>query len=260
MSDDGWREAAPFYDLLDDAERPRRLLRTLRPWIAAASRGVLDVGAGTGTLGIAVAEAYPGLPALMAEPSPGMRGALLTKLAERRHLWDRVTVLVDEAGRVDPGHPVDLALCIAVLWALDPGGRAAALAALARAVQPGGVLVVGGPPYRDRPATCASRSRRELELGEGTVELEFAAHPDGATRTDGTAPSTGSRSASAVRRGGRPAGRPPCGPRPARRSSTSSPPPASSWRPRPTACWCCAAGPRSPAAYAGSWAAWPSFR
>ncbi|GIL31147.1 class I SAM-dependent methyltransferase [Actinocatenispora comari] len=102
----------------------------------------LDLGAGTGIGTVALAEALPASPVIAIERDPEMRTALLTRLAARPDLRDRVTVLPGDAlADPEPG-PWGLALAIHLVCQLDPDQRRQLLALLADRLAPDGVAVL----------------------------------------------------------------------------------------------------------------------
>jgi S-adenosylmethionine-dependent methyltransferase len=98
---------------------------------------VIDIGGGTGGLAVRVAEL--GHTVTVVDPSPDAL-AILTRRAEEIGVADRVTGLQgDLAGLLDlvPAGSADVVLCHGVLEIVEP---AAALAAIASVLRPGGVL------------------------------------------------------------------------------------------------------------------------
>ncbi len=103
-----------------------------------APADLVDLGCGTGSLAVLLAE--EGHRVRGTDLAPAMVAAARAK-AEAAGVGDRVQVVVGDAGRPTyaPGS-ADVVLCRHVLWALpDP---AAALAAWARLLRPGGVLLL----------------------------------------------------------------------------------------------------------------------
>jgi ubiquinone/menaquinone biosynthesis C-methylase UbiE len=101
------------------------------------SMRVIDVGAGTGLLGLALAAEVGKL--VLAEPSSGMLDVIRAKVAERRD--PRVSVAgFDLLTDPPPGAPFDLAISLLVLHHLPD--TAAALAAIHRLLVPGGRIAL----------------------------------------------------------------------------------------------------------------------
>ena len=132
---------APFYDLFD-ADDPGALWH--RDFILARAGGagaVLDVGAGTGRIAMALAER--GLRVWAVEPSAGMRGVMLARLGDDTSLDGHLTILPGDARTCDLGRAFSLIVFCHAIYLLDgPIQRAAALANLARQLAPDGRLIV----------------------------------------------------------------------------------------------------------------------
>lgn len=142
---------APIAEILDlDAVVLRRTLADITAWVGErmpAPRRILDVGAGSGTGTIALAERFPGADLLAADRSAEMlervrEKAVMAGLAERVS-----TVRMDLDGAWPELGAIDLAWASASLHELADAERA--FGALARVLKPGGLLVVvemDGPP------------------------------------------------------------------------------------------------------------------
>lgn len=132
---------AHWYDLLwnrADAVPPE--LALLEP-LAHAAGHVLDVGAGTGRLALALAEA--GVTVTCLEPSPAMRAVFLAKLAQRPQLFPHITLLPGSITTTELPSSVGLAYLVGVLHhVLTTDELDAALAQLRRAIVPGGKLII----------------------------------------------------------------------------------------------------------------------
>ncbi|WP_328890916.1 class I SAM-dependent methyltransferase [Streptomyces sp. NBC_00316] len=142
----GYAVSAEFYDVLQaplDAARVRHLYGHD---VRNARSGVLDVGAGTGRVTLmSLAESRVGVHAV--EPARAMRAPLMTRLASLPpELRARVTI---HAGTLDEAelHKVaDVAVCHNTVACLDPAARSALWPAIARALVPGGSLLLQLPP------------------------------------------------------------------------------------------------------------------
>ena len=103
----------------------------------AATDRVVDVGAGTGLLGLALADDAGEL--VLAEPSDGMLAVINEKLAGG-DLPQVSAVKFDLPNDPPPGEAFDLAVSLLVLHHLDD--TAAALAAIRRLLRPGGRMAL----------------------------------------------------------------------------------------------------------------------
>lgn len=130
-------DAEPDHGLIDPAVRAAwRAL--LVPRLPAAPAEVVDLGCGTGSLAVLLAE--HGHRVRGTDLAPAMVAAARAK-ADAAGVADRVTVVEGDAGHpsYEPGS-ADVVLCRHVLWALpDP---AAALATWGRLLRPGGLLLL----------------------------------------------------------------------------------------------------------------------
>ena len=137
----------PFYDLLQ--EHVPEIRKKLPPLLAGARRSILEIGAGTGLITTSLADWTPA-EIFALEPSAGMRAVLLSRLASRPELLERVTVLPCDALSVDLAEPAEAAIMINVMYALEPDYRKRLWPVLAAQLEPGGLLVFtwrdGGPP------------------------------------------------------------------------------------------------------------------
>lgn len=142
---------ASIAEILDlDAVVLRGTLADITAWVGErvrSPRRILDVGAGSGTGTIALAGRFPGAELLAADRSEEMLGRVQSAAAAAG-LAERVsTVQVDLDGVWPEFGAVDLAWASASLHEFADAGRA--FGALARVLNPGGLLVVvemDGPP------------------------------------------------------------------------------------------------------------------
>ena len=139
----------PFYDLLQENGHVPRIRKELPPLLAGVRRSILEIGAGTGLITTSMADWTPA-EIFALEPSAGMRAVLLSRLASRPELLERVTVLPCDALSVDLAKPAEAVVMINVMYALEPGYRKRLWPVLATQLEPGGLLVftwrAGGPP------------------------------------------------------------------------------------------------------------------
>jgi SAM-dependent methyltransferase len=136
-------------------------------------RSILEIGAGTGLITTSMADWTPA-EIFALEPSAGMRGVLLSRLSSRPELLDRVTVLACDALSVELDEPVEAAVMINVMYALEPDYRKRLWPVLAAQLEPGGLLVFtwrdGGPP---KPRPLQELESRRVGRHTYTILLEI---------------------------------------------------------------------------------------
>lgn len=148
----------PFYDLFHEHGHVPGIRERLPPLLAGVRRSILEIGAGTGLITTSLADLTPA-EIFALEPSPAMRGVLLSRLCARPELLSRVTVLGCDALGVRLDEPAEAAVMVNVMYAMEPDYRRRLWPVLAASLEPGGRLVftwrAGGPP--------APRPLEELE-------------------------------------------------------------------------------------------------
>ncbi len=149
MNMDGYR-FAHWYDLLwDRSDSVQPELALLEP-LAQDAHHVLEVGAGTGRLALALAEG--GVKVTCIEPSDAMRTVFLAKLAQRPHLFPRITLMPGSTAPTDLIESVGLAYMAGVIHhLLTTEELDALLAEVQRVLLPDGRLVIDS--VAARPAT-----------------------------------------------------------------------------------------------------------
>lgn len=164
MTSDQYAVAVPFYDLWHEDGHVPEIREKLPPLVKGS---VLEIGAGTGLITEVIADATDG-EIFALEPSLGMRSVLLSRLAGRRELLERVTVLPYGALDVELDEPVDMIVMIAVLYSIED--RASLWATLARQLVPGGRLVFN---FREReaPTPGDDAEMASYRVGRHTYEL-----------------------------------------------------------------------------------------
>jgi ubiquinone/menaquinone biosynthesis C-methylase UbiE len=131
-------ERARDWDTPERRQRAEEVARAIRASVALSrTTRAIDVGAGTGLLGLALAGDLGEL--VLAEPSDGMLAVIREKLAAGgpRNV---MAVQFDLTSDGLPGAPFDLAVSLLVLHHLEDTG--AALAAILRLLRPGGRIAL----------------------------------------------------------------------------------------------------------------------
>jgi SAM-dependent methyltransferase len=177
---DRYGPTAPFYDLL-----AAPWWDALGPALTAALTGtdptagpVIDLGAGTGLSTLAAADALPGAQMWAVEPSPTMRTVLLSRLALRRDLHQRVTVVRADAQNL--AWPDQSAAVVAanMIGHLPPDDRRRLWATLADRLASGAPAVIGLQPP-SRPEHMPATRNAAVQLGPDSYEGWAAAEPSG---------------------------------------------------------------------------------
>jgi SAM-dependent methyltransferase len=156
-----YQVTAEFYDLLQATHYVRVAQRLLGRWLGEPKVGIVDAGAGTGLVTAMLARQCE-VTVHAIEPAAGMRAIMLSRLAGRPDELAKVRVHAHGIEELGLTEVADFAWCFNTLASLDSAARAAALAALAKAMVRGGTLVLQRPPAR------TGRRRRDLprwELG-----------------------------------------------------------------------------------------------
>jgi len=131
-------DKAPEWDTPERQERARTLANVIREHIALdTSMRVIDVGAGTGLLGLELADDVGEL--VLAEPSRGMLEVARRKLTSLG-LTNVSAIEFDLPGEPPPGAPFDLAVSLLVLHHVED--TAAALRSILELLAPGGRMAV----------------------------------------------------------------------------------------------------------------------
>ncbi len=135
---------------------------------------VLDIGAGTGGIGLAIAEA--GYRVTMLEPDHEMFAMLLAALAARPGVQERVTPIPRPFG-FDTGTAFDAVVCFAVVHLLSPEQRSELIACAARQVRPDGVVILEMPVATSRRVASAWQCVGRMPLGAAVVEHHASQQP-----------------------------------------------------------------------------------
>ncbi len=172
---DPYGAVAGYYDLLHVGPGSPALV-SFFVGLAPPGGDALEIGPGTGRMTLAVAERAGSVLGL--ERSPTMRAVLLTKLAQRPAVRDRVTVLDVAAPGFRLGRRFDYVYLSAVLEHVPAAARPAFFATLAEHLVPGGVLamdMVHDQEIPDHP----EREMRSAHVGACRYALSSAAWPIG---------------------------------------------------------------------------------
>ncbi|MBU6535672.1 Gfo/Idh/MocA family oxidoreductase [Streptomyces mayonensis] len=176
----GYTQPAEFFDL-----GAREHTDRTGPAVVASLAGIdpkagplLDIGAGSGLVTRQVAAAHPDCRIVAAEPSPGMRAILTSRLAEDPGTAERVTVLPDAANDlVLPDRICGVVAC-GMLGHLDPDRRRALLRDLAARLAPGAPLVVELMGFY-APVSMPETRLRQTALGGQRYEWWMSGEPAG---------------------------------------------------------------------------------
>jgi SAM-dependent methyltransferase len=172
---DPYGAVAGYYDLLHIGSASPALVSFFVD-LAPPGGDALEIGPGTGRMTLAVAERAGSVLGL--ERSPSMRAVLLTKLARRPALRDRVTVLDVAAPGFRLGRRFDYVYLAAVLEHVPAAARPALFATLAEHLAPGGVLAMDMVHDREVPDQ-PERETRSAHVGACRYVLSSAAWPLG---------------------------------------------------------------------------------
>nr|BFE84016.1 hypothetical protein GCM10020093_066170 [Planobispora longispora] len=151
----------PFYDLFHENGHVPKIREKLPSLLTGVTRSIVEIGAGTGLITTSLADCTPA-EIFALEPSAGMRAVLLSRLAGRPELLERVTVLPYDALSLDLPEPAEAMVMINVMYALEPDYRKRMWPVLAEQLEPGGLLAF---TWRAGGARRRVRSRRWSRAG-----------------------------------------------------------------------------------------------
>ncbi|GLY32368.1 Gfo/Idh/MocA family oxidoreductase [Kineosporia sp. NBRC 101731] len=176
---------AEFYDLIA-AQRTNAVEEVVKA-LAGCRAGdgpVVEIGAGTGLLTVAVAKALPELKIVAAEPDPIMRAVLTSKVVRDPELRDRVTVTDGAAPDLQLPERIGAALVCGVAGHLTPEARRVLWQRLSERLTPGAPLIVEllalTPDARFGPLQLG-----QARIGEDDIQwrLSVLPHPEGSQMT-----------------------------------------------------------------------------
>lgn len=173
---------AQFYDLFNREANQRRITRLLDQLEASPTHGVLEIAAGTGVMAQVVAHRFADLPVIAVEPSPSMRVAFFTTMAADPVMRAQVRLVPTRAERLELDGVADLAMCFSALHVFSPRRREQVWRRLARALLPGGVLLVDQPSAPEaEPVAFKETLLLQTSVAGGKIILTYATEP---TRCD----------------------------------------------------------------------------
>ncbi|WP_329408138.1 class I SAM-dependent methyltransferase [Nocardia vinacea] len=168
---DSYAAAAEFYDLMATpyVAQVEPALTALLDDVDTVLGPIVDIGAGTGLSTVMIADALPEAKLVAVEPASAMRAVLMSRLAARKDLRERVTVLPH--GFLDIGLPNKCAAIVAlgVIGHFDATARPKVWSTIATALAPGARALV----EVQRPGRVADVSeRRYTRTDAGELRYE----------------------------------------------------------------------------------------
>jgi cyclopropane fatty-acyl-phospholipid synthase-like methyltransferase len=130
-----------------------------------AGARVLDVGCGGGWALVQLAERFPKVTCVGVDNEPHSI-ALANKLIAERHLGARCSARLMDAQRLAEDAAYDVATSFLVVHEIDPKDKAAAFAAVARALKPGGQFVIFDETYPTTDAELRKMPARFAALAQ----------------------------------------------------------------------------------------------
>ncbi|MDG4762616.1 Gfo/Idh/MocA family oxidoreductase [Solwaraspora sp. WMMD406] len=149
--------------------------------IDAAAGPVVEIGAGTGLVTVALARAFPDLEIVAHEPAIGMRAVLTSRIYRDPDLRRRVTVCAEPAPDIDLPDTISGAVVCGVAGHLDQPDRVRLWRRLAERLTPGGRIVVELMAI-DRPLVLDPTRLSRVDVGGQRYEWWFSGEPDGPDR------------------------------------------------------------------------------
>ncbi|MFI6365133.1 class I SAM-dependent methyltransferase [Nocardia sp. NPDC050630] len=141
---DSYAAAAEFYDLMATpyVAQVEPALNALLDDVDTVLGPIVDIGAGTGLSTVMIADALPEAKLVAVEPASAMRAVLMSRLAARKDLRERITVLPH--GFLDTGMPNKCAAVVAlgVIGHFDATARPKVWSTIASALAPDASAVV----------------------------------------------------------------------------------------------------------------------
>lgn len=180
---DTYEDVAEYYDLMA-VERWRQLgpaLLAALDGVDPAAGPILDLGAGTGLITAALADAMPGATLVAVEPSRAMRTALLARLVTRGDLPGRITVIPADFATAELPPRLGGAVALGMLGHLTQTERLTLWQMLAARLAPGAPAVVEIQPPA-QPVTVPLARFTRIRVGDHDYEGWAQAEPAGPDR------------------------------------------------------------------------------
>ena len=180
---DTYEQVAEYYDLMALArwEQLGPALLAAFADVDPAAGPLLDLGAGTGLLTAALADALPGMAIVAVEPSRAMRTALIARLVTRGDLPGRITVIPTDFAAAELPPRLGGAVALGMLGHLTRAERHDLWRTLAERLAPGApaVIEIQPPSY---PVTVPQARFTRIRVGEHDYEGWARAEPTGDDR------------------------------------------------------------------------------
>lgn len=169
---------AEFFDLAAHAHtaHTRRVVVEALDGVDPAWGPVVDIGAGTGLVTVAIAASLPSSSVIAVEPVTAMRAVLMSRVLNTPGLQERVTITADRAPEIVLPHRIGAAVLCGVIGHLNAAERKQLWQRILAALAPDGVVVVElmGLPFD----TSLPEAKLHTEtVGEHTYHWWFGSEP-----------------------------------------------------------------------------------
>ncbi len=180
---DDYAVTAEFADLVQAARPDDDLLPALRAALASlpidTTLPVVDLGAGTGLGTVAIAEALPDAAVFAVEMSRAMRTVLLSRLAARPDLRQRVTVVPGDLFSADLPHRWGAAVGVHLVCQLPPERRRSLWTLFADRLAHDAPAILDRHYGADRREAFEEQMTGSIAVGEHEYQRWFAREPAG---------------------------------------------------------------------------------